>query len=147
MVARRWPDGVVCPHCGSKNVRFLEKYERWYCREKHHAPQFTLKTGTIFEDSPIPLGKWLTAMWMIVNCKNGISSYEIHRDIGVTQKSAWFMLHRIREALRPHGFDNRTKLGGPGDEVEVDESFIGRAQMSFRVQSQFPLASANTPSI
>ena len=86
MVARRWAGGVVCPHCGSKNVVFYEKYNRWHCREKHHAPQFTLKTGTIFEDSPIPLGKWLTAMWMIVNCKNGVSRHELHRAIGVTQK-------------------------------------------------------------
>ncbi len=125
MVARRWAGGVVCPHCGSKNVVFYEKYNRWHCREKHHAPQFTLKTGTIFEDSPIPLGKWLTAMWMIVNCKNGVSSHEIHRAIGVTQKSAWFMLHRIREALRPAAYGKRTKLGGPENEVEVDESFVG----------------------
>jgi transposase-like protein len=125
LAARRWPDGVVCPRCGSKNVVFYEKYERWHCREKHDAPQFTLKTGTIFEDSPISLGKWLTAMWMIVNCKNGVSSHEIHRAIGVTQKSAWFMLHRLREALRPHGFGNRTKLGGPENEVEVDQSFVG----------------------
>ena len=87
------------PACGSQNVLFLEKYNRWHCREKHDAPQFTLKTGTIMEDSPIGLDKWLMAMWQIVNCKNGISSYEVHRAIGITQKSAWFLDHRIRLAL------------------------------------------------
>jgi transposase-like protein len=124
LVARRWPDGVTCPRCGSQNVLFLEKYNRWHCREKHAAPQFTLKTGTIFEDSPISLDKWLTAMWMLVNCKNGVSSWEIHRTIKVTQKSAWFMLGRLRLALQ----DTRTggKLGGPdGAPVEIDETFIG----------------------
>ena len=81
LVARRWPDGVTCPRCGSKDVLFLEKYNRWHCRAKHEAPQFTLKTGTVMEDSPIGLDKWLTAMWQVVNCKNGISSYEIARDL------------------------------------------------------------------
>jgi hypothetical protein len=79
LVARRWPDGVICPRCQSKNVLFLENYNRWHCREKHDAPQFTLKTGTIFEDSPVGLDKWFTAMWMIVNAKNGVSSHEIKR--------------------------------------------------------------------
>jgi transposase-like protein len=120
--ARRWPDGVVCPRCGSKNILFLEKYNRWHCREKHDAPQFTLKTGTIFEDSPISLDKWLTAMWMIVNCKNGVSSWEIHRSIKVTQKTAWFMLHRIRLALQDV---TGGKLGGPSGPVEIDETYIG----------------------
>jgi len=122
LVARRWPNGVECPRCGSKNVLFLEKYNRWHCREKHDAPQFTLKTGTIMEESPIPVDKWMTAMWQIVNCKNGISSYEIGKAIGVTQKSAWFMDHRIRLALQSGSF---LKLGGDGREVEVDETFIG----------------------
>jgi len=119
LVARRWPDGVICPRCGSKNVLFLEKYNRWHCREKHNAPQFTLKTGTIMEDSPIGLDKWMTAMWQIVNCKNGISSYEIHRGLGITQKTAWFLDHRIRLALMSGSFE---KLAG---EVEADETFIG----------------------
>src|SRR6266478_9597229 len=119
LVARRWPNGVTCPRCGSHDVLFLEKYNRWHCREKHAAPQFTLKTGTIMEDSPIGLSKWLAAMWQIVNCKNGISSYEVHRAIGITQKSAWFMDHRIRLAL---GMGPAEKLSG---EVEVDETFIG----------------------
>lgn len=122
LIARRWPDGVTCPRCGSKNVLFLGKYNRWHCREKHDAPQFTLKTGTIFEDSPIGLDKWLTAMWLVVNCKNGISSYEIGRDLKVTQKSAWFMDHRIRLALQGK---STMKLGGGGKEIEVDETFIG----------------------
>jgi transposase-like protein len=120
LVARRWPNGVTCPRCGSTNVLFLEKYNRWHCREKHSAPQFTLKTGTIFEDSPIGLDKWLTAMWQIVNCKNGISSYEVHRAIGITQKSAWFMDHRIRLALGMG--HSEEKMSG---KVEVDETFIG----------------------
>jgi transposase-like protein len=122
MVARRWVDGVTCPRCGTKNVLFLEKYNRWHCREKHKAPQFTLKTGTIFEDSPIGLDKWLTAMWMTVNCKNGVSSWELHRTLGVTQKSAWFMLGRIRLALQSKP---STKVGGEGGEAEVDETYIG----------------------
>jgi hypothetical protein len=126
LVARRWPDGVICPRCGKSNVLFLEKYNRWHCREKHDAPQFTLKTGTIFEDSPISLDKWLTAMWMIVNAKNGVASWEIHRSVKVTQKSAWFMLHRIRLAMQDKPrFGAMTKLGGPDSEVEVDETFVG----------------------
>jgi transposase-like protein len=118
LVARRWPNGVTCPRCGSNNVLFMEKYNRWHCREKHDAPQFTLKTGTIMEDSPIGLDKWMMAMWQIVNSKNGISSYEVHRAIGVTQKTAWFLDHRIRMSL--HG--DTDKLAG---EVEADETFIG----------------------
>jgi transposase-like protein len=122
LVANRWPNGVECPRCGSKNVLFLEKYNRWHCREKHDAPQFTLKTGTVMEDSPISLEKWLPAFWLLANCRNGISSYELHRALGVTQKSAWFMLHRIRLAMKPKA---RVKMGGPGSEVETDEAFIG----------------------
>ena len=111
---------MICPKCGSKNVLFMEKYNRWQCREKHDGPQFTLKTGTVMEDSPVGLDKWLMAMWMVVNCKNGVSSYEIHRALGVTQKTAWFLDHRIRLML---GDDYASgKLGG---EVEADETFIG----------------------
>src|SRR6266481_4134460 len=108
LVARRWPDGVLCPRCGSKNVLFLEKYNRWHCREKHSAPQFTLKTGTIFEDSAIGLDKWLTAMWMLANCKNGISSYELAKDVKVTQRTAWFMLQRIRHAMHTGSINKMT---------------------------------------
>lgn len=119
LVTRRWADGVKCPRCGSANVLFLAKYNRWYCRQKHDAPQFTLKTGTVMEDSPIGLDKWLMVMWQIVNSKNGISSCEVHRAIGITQKSAWFMDHRIRFAL---GMDSGEKMSG---HVEADETFIG----------------------
>src|SRR6266849_6654975 len=119
LIARRWPKGVTCPRCGSQNVLFLEKYDRWHCRQGHDASQFTLKTGTVMEDSPIGLDKWLTAMWQIVNCKNGISSYEVHRAIGITQKSAWFLDHRIRLALTMGSFN---KLSG---QIEADETFIG----------------------
>src|SRR5271170_3840629 len=120
LVARRWSNGVICPRCGSKDVLFLEKYNRWHCRAKHEAPQFTLKTGTVMEDSPIGFDKWLPAFWLLANCRNGISSYELHRAIGVTQKSAWFMLHRIRVVMQ-HGSMEKME-GGP---VEVDETFIG----------------------
>jgi len=119
LVAHRWPNGVECPRCGSKNVLFQEKYNRWQCGSKHDLRQFTSKTGTIFEDSPLGLDKWLLAMWQIVNCKNGVSSYEIHRDIKVTQKTAWFMDHRIRVAL---GMATPDKMTG---HVEADETFIG----------------------
>src|SRR5262249_44889405 len=93
--------------------------------------QFTLKTGTIFEDSPIGLDKWLTAMWMVINCKNGVSSYEIHRALKVTQKSAWFMDHRIRLALQGK---HTMKLGGGGKEVEMDETFIGGKARNMHAQ-------------
>ena len=122
-----------------KNVLFLEKYNRWHCREKHAAPQFTLKTGTIFEDSPLGLDKWLTAMWMVVNCKNGVSSWEIHRALKITQKSAWFMDHRIRLALQSGTI---YKMGGPGSEVESDETFVGgkAKNMSAKRRAQFKAA-------
>jgi transposase-like protein len=119
LVAHRWPDGVVCPRCGGTKVLFQAKYNRWQCGAKHPLRQFTSKAGTIFEDSPLGLDKWLFAMWQVVNCKNGISSYEVHRAIGVTQKTAWFMDHRIRLAL---GMATPEKLSG---HVEADETFIG----------------------
>lgn len=122
LVAQRWPNGVECPTCGSGEVRFLSTRRVWECKSKHPKKQFSIKVGTIFEDSPIGLDKWLTAAWMIANCKNGISSYEIHRALGVTQKTAWFMLHRIRLAMQD---DPSEKLGGSGNPVQVDETFIG----------------------
>jgi len=126
MVAMRWPDGKVrCPKCESEKVTYLAKARVYKCYGDHPKPKFSLKVGTVFEDSPIPLEKWLPAVWMLVNDKNGISSWELHRALGITQKSAWFMLHRIRVALKKHGFVNPGKLGGEGKEVEVDESFIG----------------------
>ncbi len=120
LVAHRWPDGVTCPRCGSKKVLFQAKYNRWQCGSKHDLRQFTSKTSTIFEDSPLALSKWLLAMWQVVNCKNGVSSYEIARATGVTQKSAWFMDHRIRVAL---GMATPDKFTG---HVEADETFIGQ---------------------
>ncbi len=129
-VARRWPDGVECPHCGNKKVKLQEKHNRWQCSTRHTRRQFTLKTGTIFEDSPLGMDKWLTAMWMVVNCKNGISSYEIHRAVGVTQKTAWFMDHRIRLALSMGSF---AKLSG---EVEADETFIGGKARNMHVEKR-----------
>lgn len=119
LVAHRWKDGVVCPRCGSKNVLLQAKYNRWQCGSKHPLRQFTSKTGTIFEDSPLGLDKWLLAMWMVVNCKNGVSSYEIHRATGVTQKTAWFMDHRIRLSL---GMGPTNKFSG---QIEADETYIG----------------------
>lgn len=118
--ARRWPNGVICPTCGRDDVTFLAKQSKWQCKSAHKRRQFSVKVGTIFEDSPLGLDKWLTAVWMIVNCKNGISSYEVHRALGVTQKTAWFMIHRIRLAMQTGTFEN--KMVG---EVEVDETFIG----------------------
>ena len=116
----RWPAGkVTCPTCGSDRVIWLARQRRWKCYENHQLKQFSLKTGTIFEDSPLGLDKWLAALWLLVNCKNGVSSCEIARDLGITQKSAWFMAHRLRFALHHGSFD---KLSG---EVEADETFIG----------------------
>ncbi len=121
MVELRWPDGVVkCPDCGSDHLVYMATQRRWKCYAKHSKPQFSLKTGTIFEDSPLGLDKWLAAVWLIVNCKNGVSSYEVHRDLGITQKTAWFMDHRIRFALHRGSFEKM--LSG---EVEADETFIG----------------------
>ena len=117
---RRWPDGVTCPGCGSQKVSFNATRRTWKCGSHHPKREFSVKVGTIYEDSPIPLDKWLTATWMLTNCKNGVSSYEIARDVKVSQKSAWFMLQRIRLAMQDEFFGS--KLSG---EVEVDESFIG----------------------
>ena len=119
LVALRWPNGVECPQCGNKQVRFLANARLWKCNAKHSREKFSVKVGTIFEDSPISLDKWLAAVWMIANCKNGVSSYEIMREIGVTQKTGWFMLHRIRLAMQSGTFK---KLSG---EVESDETYIG----------------------
>ncbi len=120
LAIRRWPNGVVCPSCGSKQVKFNEKRRIWQCSSHHAKRQFSVKVGTIYEDSPIGLDKWMVATWMLTNCKNGVSSYEIARDLKVTQKSAWFMLHRIRLALQDPDFG--AKLSG---EIEADETFIG----------------------
>ena len=121
LAVRRWPDGrVICPTCGSDKVKFNADRRIWQCSSHHAKRQFSIKVGTIMEDSAIPLDKWLMAMWMVTNCKNGISSYEIAKDVKVTQKSAWFMLHRIRLAMQDE--ISGSKLSG---HVEVDETFIG----------------------
>lgn len=120
MVEMRWPDDVVrCPMCNSEKVTYMANQRRWKCYNKHPRPQFTLKIGTIFEDSPIGLEKWLPAMWLLANCKNGISSYELADALEVTQKTAWFMLQRLRLAMQDGSPD---KMSG---EVEADETFIG----------------------
>jgi len=124
LALRRWPDGkVVCPSCGCETVKFSEKRRTWTCAKHHAKREFSIKVGTIMEDSAIPLDKWLMAMWMVTNCKNGVSSYEIARDVKVTQKSAWFMLHRIRLAMQDD--EKGGKLGGPNGPVEIDETYIG----------------------
>ncbi len=121
----RWTDGKPeCPACGHREHYYLAKQRRFKCKECWK--QFTVKVGTLLEDSPIPLSKWLPALWMIVNDKNGISSYELSKALGITQKSAWFVLHRLRTALQTGGFTDRTKLGGSDSgPVEVDETFVG----------------------
>ena len=124
LAAMRWPDGPQCPACEGKKHSYIKTRRIWKCKECGR--QFSVKLGTVFEDSPIPLDKWLSAVWLVVNCKNGVSSWELHRDLKVTQKSAWFMLGRIRLALQDkRGFGKQTKLGGPDNEVECDEAWIG----------------------
>jgi transposase-like protein len=118
----RWPDGrVVCPRCNGSKHSFIKTRRIWFCYDCKK--QFTLKLGTVFEDSPLGLDKWMAGFWMLVNCKNGVSSMEIHRALGITQKAAWFMLQRLRLAVQDDFFGS--KLGRNGDEIEVDESFIG----------------------
>jgi hypothetical protein len=132
LAIRRWPNGIVtCPTCGSVKVKFSEKRRSWTCSAHHAKREFSIKIGTVMEDSPIPLDKWMTATWLVTNCKNGISSYEIARDVKVTQKSAWFMLHRIRLAMQDDFFGS--KLGG---EVEVDETFIGGKARNMHVSER-----------
>lgn len=120
MIQLRWPDGVVeCPNCGSTDVTWMPTRFLFQCKGKHAKKQFSVKVGTIFEDSPIALSKWLVVAWMLGNCRNGVSSHEVARTIGITQKSAWFMLHRLRTAAQdePQG-----KLSG---ECEADETYVG----------------------
>lgn len=120
MIERRWPTGeITCPTCGAGHVRFDRKRHVYTCNNKHPKRQFSVKVGTIFEDSPLGLDKWLPCVWMIANMKNGVSSHEIARSLGVTQKTAWFMLHRIRLAMHD---DRGSLLQG---RVEVDETYIG----------------------
>src|SRR6266849_6406918 len=120
MIELRWQDGKVrCPYCKSEKVVYLPSGRVWRCANQHDRRKFSLKVGTIFEDSPIGLDKWFTAMWLLSNCKNGVSSYEIARDIHVTQKTAWFMDHRVCMAMHAGSFEKMT------GEVEADETFIG----------------------
>ncbi|MGA9939341.1 MAG: IS1595 family transposase [Candidatus Acidiferrales bacterium] len=132
LAIRRWPNGkVVCPTCGCETVKFSEKRRTWTCAKHHAKREFSIKIGTVMEDSAIPLDKWMVATWLVTNCKNGVSSYEIARDVKVTQKSAWFMLHRIRLAMQDDFFGS--KLGG---EVEVDETFIGGKARNMHVSER-----------
>jgi transposase-like protein len=120
-VKMRWLGGeITCPRCGRAKHSFIKTRKLWFCYVCQK--QFTVKVGTVMEDSPIGLDKWMVAFWMLANCKNGVSSYELHRALGVRQQTAWFMLHRIREAMKemPGG-----TFGGPGSEVESDETFVG----------------------
>src|SRR5438477_1976241 len=120
MKAIRWPDGVAkCPTCDSTDVSFLSTRRIWKCKNAHAKRQFSVKVGTVLEDSPIALDKWLCGFWLIANAKNGISSYELHRSLGVTQKTAWFMLHRVRLAMQDGSIE---QFSG---KVEADETFIG----------------------
>lgn len=121
MLVIRWPGGeVCCPECGGVRVRYIQTRRQWECRDKHPKRRFSLKTGTIMEQSPLPLEVWLAALWLEVNSKNSVSSWELHRALGITQKSAWFVLHRLRHALHVGSFDR--KLQGV---VEADETFVG----------------------
>ena len=117
--AIRWPKGVCCPHCGSTNVLHLPERRVWECRENHPRKQFSVKIGTIFEECRLPIDKCLIAVWLEVNAKNSISSCEVARHLGVTQKTAWFLQHRIRLALNEGTFDKMTGT------VEADETFVG----------------------
>lgn len=131
-VKLRWPEGkITCPRCGHGEHSFISTRKIWSC--KGCKKQFTVKVGTIFEDSALGMDKWMIAVWMIVNCKNGISSYEVARSLGITQKSAWFMLHRIRKALQTN---SKIKLGGKGKAVEVDETFIGGKARNMHFDAQ-----------
>jgi hypothetical protein len=126
LISRRWPDGVVrCPRCQSEKVTYMQSRRVWQCRARHAKAQFSIKVGTIFEDSALGLDKWLTAMWMIANCKNGVSSHEIAASLGITQKSAWHLLHRIRLVMRNHEFGSKLGNNDGGSGVETDETFIG----------------------
>jgi len=138
--AIRWPDGVVtCPTCGSEKVAYLETQRRYKCYGKHPKAQFSLKVGTVFEDSPVGLEKWLPALWLLTTCKNGISSYELARALGVTQKTAWFMLSRLRLALQA---ESGGKLNG---EIQADETFIGGKARNMRPSASASVSRSPSP--
>jgi transposase-like protein len=139
VAAMRWPDGPTCPECEAASPYYLKTQKRWKCRECRI--QFSVKRGTIFEDSPVSLTKWLPALWLLCNCKNGVSSYEIARDLGVTQKTAWFMLHRLREAMKSESI---IKMGGDGSPVELDESWVGGAPKNRHKSKRPPKLALNS---
>jgi transposase-like protein len=140
----RWPNGLVtCPRCGSVRHAFIKTRRIWECYGCKR--QFSLKVGTIFEDSAIALDKWMTVAWMLTNCRNGVSSYEIMRTVGVTQKSAWFMLHRIREAMKA---ETTGKLGGnEGGEVEIDEAYVGAKTKNMHHKRRLAIERKRTESL
>jgi transposase-like protein len=145
LASRRWTKGVICPICGSEKVSaFNPKRRTWKCGSHHLRREFSVKVGTIFEDSPIGLDKWLAAIWMLVNCKNGISSYEVARDLNVTQKTAWFLLHRIRLAMQNGSI---LRIGGDDDggPVEVDECYIGGKFSNMHLQKRERMKNCGLP--
>jgi len=144
VASMRWMNGPVCPECDAASPYYLKTQKRWKCRECRI--QFSVKRGSIFEDSPISLSKWLPALWLLVNCKNGVSSYEVARDLGVTQKSAWFMLQRLRLALRSRNFSS--KMGSAdGAGVEVDETYIGGNPLKMHKERRLKLAQARSKTV
>ena len=138
----RWPKGVACPACENKNHYYLKSQKRWKCKECGR--QFSVKLGTIFEDSPISLTKWLVALWMLVNCRNGVSSYEVGRALGITQKSAWFVLHRLRLALQVSGSE---PFGGKGQIVEADETWVGGKVINMSKSRQNQIRKSRSESV
>jgi transposase-like protein len=134
VAAMKWPGGkAICPKCGGEEHYWLGTQKRWKCRNGKCGKQFSVKVGTIFEESPISLTKWLPAMWLISNCRNGVSSYEVARAVGVTQKSAWFMMHRIRKALSG---EKGVQIGGPDHVVETDETYINGKPMNMHLNKR-----------
>jgi transposase-like protein len=124
----RWPKGIECPRCQSKEHSYISTRRFWFC--KGCKKQFTVKVASIFEDSPLGMDKWMLAVWLIVTCKNGISSYEIASHLGITQKSAWHLMHRVRKAMSSGSF---SKLSG---EIEADETFIGGKARNMHVEKR-----------
>lgn len=139
MVSLRWPEKVCCPRCGSERVRFIQTRRLWECREDHKSKRFSIKTGTVMEESLLPLRTWLVAMWLEANAKNSVSSYEVQRSLGITQKTAWFLQQRIRLAMQSGFFKQLT--GG----VEVDETYIGGAARNMHISKRKRLVKGTGP--